>query len=391
MAREITDLHGNKFKVGDYKLCLNIPITGKGNLVFTRDLISGEPFNLSVSKKKYKGYFYNLSLNLYVRFDLEYMGYDESSDIRKSHLYVRKGNKRVRFPRPMGTTAMALEYQKNPNDELLIKIHNYIINQWLMGNGVLCGITYDINTFSYRMGIDINYIRVFMRDRLLSSRIWDKEKAEDLLQALMGEQLAWALEDRMEIAHQVNILRESQGGKYVPFISAELGKALKLKLESSTSLQSIVRNLTGGSTTNIFAQFNQQNNVTQQNAITVEEARQIVLESQRVLDKPEEAKLLEDRYDIKSLPEVVATKQEGVDTSKEGLNLNKAELMQITDDYKGAMSSFSKEHHELRREIEMRIDPDEEDPELYQYEDFEEEEKEDGSFASQFLRNSKLP
>ena len=302
-----------------------------------------------------------------------------------------KENKMVRFPRPMGTTAMALEYQKNPNDELLIKIHNYIINQWLMGNGVLCGITYDINTFSYRMGIDINYIRVFMRDRLLSSRIWDKEKAEDLLQALMGEQLAWALEDRMEIAHQVNILRESHGGKYVPFISAELGKALKLKLESSTSLQSIVRNLTGGSTTNIFAQFNQQNNVTQQNAITVEEARQIVLESQRVLDKPEEAKLLEDRYDIKSLPEVVATKQEGVDTSKEGLNLNKAELMQITDDYKGAMSSFSKEHHELRREIEMRIDPDEEDPELYQYEDFEEEEKEDGSFASQFLRNSKLP
>lgn len=304
-----------------------------------------------------------------------------------------KENKIVRFPRPMGTTAMALEYQKNPNDELLIKIHNYIINQWLMGNGVLCGITYDINTFSYRMGIDINYIRVFMRDRLLSSRIWDKDKAEDLLQALMGEQLAWALEDRMEIAHQVNILRESQGGKYVPFISAELGKALKLKLESSTSLQSIVRNLTGGSTTNIFAQFNQQNNVTQQNAITVEEARQIVLESQRVLDKPEEAKLLEDRYDIKSLPEVVATKQEGVDTSKEGLNLNKAELMQITDDYKGAMSSFSKEHHELRREIEMRIDPDEEDPELYQYEDFEEEEeeKEGGSFASQFLRNNKLP
>lgn len=92
MAREITDLHGNKFKVGDYKLCLNIPITGKDNLVFTGDLISGEAFNLSVSKnkKKYKGYFYNLSLNLYIRFDLEYMGYDESSDIRKSHLYVRK-------------------------------------------------------------------------------------------------------------------------------------------------------------------------------------------------------------------------------------------------------------------------------------------------------------
>lgn len=90
MAREITDLYGNKFKVGDYKLCLEIPITGKGNLVFTRDLISGDAFNLSVVRDKYLGYFYNLSLNLYVRYDLEYMGYDESSDIRKSHLYVRK-------------------------------------------------------------------------------------------------------------------------------------------------------------------------------------------------------------------------------------------------------------------------------------------------------------
>lgn len=91
MAREITDLHGNKFKVGDYKLCLEeIPITGKGNLVFTRDLISGEAFNLSVVRSRYLGYFYNLSLNLYIRYDLEYMGYDESSDIRKSHLYVRK-------------------------------------------------------------------------------------------------------------------------------------------------------------------------------------------------------------------------------------------------------------------------------------------------------------
>lgn len=302
---------------------------------------------------------------------------------------LEKRNKIVRFPRPMGVTAMALEYQKNPNDTLLVNIHNYLINQWLMGNGVLCGITYDINTFSYRMGIDINYIRIFMRDRLLSSRIWDKEKSEDLLQALMGEQLAWVLEDRMEIAHQVNVLRESQGGKYMPFISAELGKALKLKLESSTSLQSIVRNITGGSTTNIFAQFNQ-NNVNQpQNTISIDEARQIVLESQKILDKTEEAKLLEERYDISSLPEVVATKQEGVDTRKEGLNLNKAELAQITDDYKGAMELFPNEHHEIRREIEMHIDPDEEDPELYQYEEVPEEE-DNGSFASQFLRSKRL-
>lgn len=296
-------------------------------------------------------------------------------------------DKIVRFPRPLGTTAMILEYQKSGNPEDLIKVQNYLINQWLLGNGVLCGVTYDINSFSNRLGIDTEYVRIFMRDRLLSSKIWDKDKQEELLQALMGEQLAWALEDRMEISHQLQILRDSQGGKYTPFISAEVNKTLKLKLESSTSLQSIIRNLTGGNTTNIFNQFNQQNNLgAPVDTISIEEARTIVLESQKVLSKPEEAKLLEEKYDINSLPEVVATKQEGVDTSKEGLNLNKKELNQITDNYKAAMEVSSKEHHELRREIEMRIDPDEEDPEMDRYLDEEVIEAEEvPSIASSFL------
>lgn len=300
---------------------------------------------------------------------------------------MAKEDKITRFPRPMGTTAMALEYQKTHEEEALIKVQNYLINQWLMGNGVLCGVTYDINSFSNRLGIDIEYVRVFMRDRLLSSRIWDKDKQEELLNALLGEQLAWALEDRMEISHQLQILRDSQGGKYTPFISAEVNKTLKLKLESSTSLQSIIRNLTGGNTTNIFNQFNQQNNLgAPVDTISIEEARTIVLESQKVLSKTEEAKLLEEKYDINSLPEVVATKQEGVDTSKEGLNLNKKELNQITDNYKAAMEVSSKEHHELRREIEMRIDPDEEDPEMDRYLDENIVEAEEvPSIASSFL------
>ena len=262
-----------------------------------------------------------------------------------------------RFPRPMGTTAMAAEYQKSQNLEDLQKVYNYIINHWLMGNGMLCGIMYDINTFSTKTGIDINYIRVFMRDRLLQSKLWDKERQEEMLQALLGEQVAWALEDRMEISHQVNILRESQGGHYTPFISAELNKALKMKLDSSTSLQSIIRTFMGGGTTNIFNQFGDtQNNQLNQN------------------------------QDLSSLPEVVATKQEGIDTTKEGLTLNTAEMRQITDDYKGAMELSSREHHELRREIEANIDPEDPDPEMDIYLDEEQyEEKEPTSIAEQFL------
>lgn len=288
----------------------------------------------------------------------------------------------------MGTTAMAAEYQKSQNLEDLQKVYNYIINHWLMGNGMLCGIMYDINTFSTKTGIDINYIRVFMRDRLLQSKLWDKERQEEMLQALLGEQVAWALEDRMEISHQVNILRESQGGHYTPFISAELNKALKMKLDSSTSLQSIIRIFMGGGTTNIFNQFGdtQNNQLNQNQGISIEEARKIILESQRVMDKPQEAKLLANHYDLSSLPEVVATKQEGIDTTKEGLTLNTAEMRQITDDYKGAMELSSREHHELRREIEANIDPKDPDPEMDIYLDEEQyEEKEPTSIAEQFL------
>lgn len=292
-----------------------------------------------------------------------------------------------RFPRPLGLTAMMKEYNATQDPSLLSKAQDYLINQWLMGNGVICGVMYDINLLSQKLGLDINYIRMYMRDRLLNSKIWDKDRQEEMVTGLLGEQLAWAMEDRMEVSHQVQVLREAQGGKYTPFISAELNKALKLKLDSSNSLQTIVRNLIGGSTTNIFQQFNQQNiQAADSQFISIDEARELIQEQQQVLPKSEEAKLLEAKYDIHSLPEVVATKQEGIDTTKEGLSLNKTELNIITDDYKGAMASSSREHHEMRREIEQNIDLDEPDPELDIYYTEYEEEDEDNNISEQFLR-----
>lgn len=292
-----------------------------------------------------------------------------------------------RFPRPLGLTAMMKEYNATKDPSLLSKAQDYLINQWLMGNGVICGVMYDINLLSQKLGLDINYIRMYMRDRLLNSKIWDKDRQEEMVTGLLGEQLAWAMEDRMEVSHQVQVLREAQGGKYTPFISAELNKALKLKLDSSNSLQTIVRNLIGGSTTNIFQQFNQQNiQAADSQFISIDEARELIQEQQQVLPKSEEAKLLEAKYDIHSLPEVVAIKQEGIDTTKEGLSLNKTELNMITDDYKGAMASSSREHHEMRREIEQNIDPDEPDPELDIYYTEYEEEDEDNNISEQFLR-----
>ena len=296
-----------------------------------------------------------------------------------------------RFPRPLVTTSLAIEYSLTPSDENRFRLYNHVIHQWLLSNGKFGGKYMDVNTLSKITGIPTDYIQCFMRDQVMNSKIWDKDKQEELINGLLGQTLAWALEDRLAIKSQVDLLRQSQNGHYTPFVSAELNKAMKMMLDSSTGLQSVIRTFMGGGTTNIFNMFNQQNNVDnhQENGISLEEAKQLILESNVVLnDKSKEARFLETKYDLMALPEVVATKQEGIDNEDYGgsFNVNQTELKEITDDYKASIEASSKDRHEMRREIEQNIDPDEEDPESYiELNDDQYKEPDNQSFASQFL------
>lgn len=279
---------------------------------------------------------------------------------------------------------MMVEYHQQKDPEILKRVKDYLINQWLLNNGNICGVNYGINDLAQFIGVDPEYIRLNMRDRILNSRIWDKEQQEKLLYGLYGEQLMWAMEDRMEIASQVAILRQAQGNKYVPYLTAELNKALKLRLDSSGSLQNLIKNLTGSGTTNIFNQINS-NNTIQQEFITLDKAREIIAEESRPLNNSEEAKLLETKYDIKSLPEVVAYEQ-GL-KSTDGSKLNNTELNEITDNYKNTTKAFPEFHHEMRREIEERIDPDSPDPEMDRYIPEIDEDPNPKSISETFLNN----
>ena len=290
-----------------------------------------------------------------------------------------------RFPRPMGTTALAIQYQQNKSKETQEALYNYIIHNWILSNGKFGSVPMDINTLARTLGITIEYIQLYMRDHILTSKIWQPEIQQDLINGLLGQQLAWALEDRMEVMQQVDILKASQNGHYTPFISAELNKALKLRLETSASLQQVIRTFTGGSTTNIF-NLNQQNNVQQNNYISREEAMELITENAGYLeDKSDQAKYLEQAYDLKQLPTVVAN--DGMENDGSTFNVNRQELNEITDDYKGAIEMSSKERHAMRREIEMRIDPDEEDPEFdsYEEEDIDIPDPEPVSIAESYL------
>lgn len=274
-------------------------------------------------------------------------------------------NDKIRLPRPMGVTQLMFEYKQTQDPAIIEKIISYCIQQWIIANGRLCGKSYSILELGKFLRCDPDRIRIHMRDQMLSSKLWDKENQEAILDSLMGQQISWLLEDRMEIADQVKVLRESQGDHYTPFVTSELNKALGLKMSSTTNLQSLLKGLSGSGSVNIFNQVNQQNNMV---GLTMEEAVDIIgQENSKVLNKSKELHYIESTYHVEELPEVVATQQQNVDTEKEGLNISKAELTLIADNYKGALETFDQEHHEIRREIELNIDRDSEDPELSIY------------------------
>lgn len=250
--------------------------------------------------------------------------------------------------------------------DLFKKVQSAMINQWLLGNGNIFGRNYNIQELSAFLECEISDVQVYMRDRLMQTRLWDKEKQEQIVESLLGQQLSWVLEDRMDIQAQVDLLKTSQGGRYTPFITAEVNKALKLKLESSTSLQSLVRGITGGSgNINIFNPVqNNQTNIQNNAGVNQEEALNLIVGAIKELPKGHDpVKYLEENYDLGSLPEVVAGKQD-YDSSKEGLKILKKENNTITDDYKSHLKEFDEDYHEIRREIEEQIDMDEDDPEF---------------------------
>lgn len=278
---------------------------------------------------------------------------------------IMKKTKEFRLPRPLGMTQAMAAYRKDPTPEFLDKIHSLFIQYWITNSGMLCGRIMSAVELADFLKTDPERIRMQMRDSLLSTKLWDRDKQEELINSMIGQQITWALEDRMAIEGQAKILQRSQGQKYVPFVTAEVNKVLGLKMQSTANLQGILRSLQGGGSINIF---NQNSNTQENVGITLDKAIEVIIEENKKLDKPvTNAKFIEEHYDTSEFPVVVATQQQGVDTSKEMISISQEDMDQISGDYKGILGSFEDEHHEIRREIELNIDRDAEDPESLIY------------------------
>lgn len=270
-----------------------------------------------------------------------------------------------RFPRGMGVTQLALQANAG-DDEALKNLTKFIIHTWIVNNGKLWAKVYSVNELADFLKCEPAIIQMQMKQTFLDNGLFDRSKMNEIADSLMGACISWALEDRMEVSQQVQILRDSQGGRYAPFITSEVNKALGLKQQSTTSLQSLVRAVTGGGTVNIFAQQNNQfnNGAQEEQTLTRDEAMEMI--QRELADKGgiKEIEYVENQYDFKELPVVVATKQEGNRGEKEGLTLKNGELDSVTGDYHGALKVFDEDHHQIRREIEEGIAYEEVDPEI---------------------------
>lgn len=270
-----------------------------------------------------------------------------------------------RFPRGLGITQLALQANAG-DDEALKNLTKFVIHTWIVNNGKLWSRVYSVNELADFLKCEPSIIQMQMKQAFLDNGLFDRNKMDEIADSLMGACIGWALEDRMEISQQLQILRDSQGGRYAPFITAEVNKAIGLKQQSTTSLQSLVRAVSGGGTVNIFNQQNNQfNNAAESEPVVTRDMAMEMIQKE-LADKGgiKELEYVENQYDFKELPVVVATKQEGNRGDKESLTLKKAELDSVTGDYHGALKAFEEDHHQIRREIEEGIDYEEIDPEL---------------------------
>jgi hypothetical protein len=131
---------------------------------------------------------------------------------------------------------------------------------------------------------------------------------------LLASTINTSLATRALVDQQLHILLASQGGEYKAYISGEVNKALKLRLDSDKNIQELTKMLTPApgiqiNNTNEASVNNNVQHITSHQAVAMLDERL----GESILESPEKIKALTDGYNKKSLPDVTAW---GEDTKK---------------------------------------------------------------------------
>lgn len=259
-----------------------------------------------------------------------------------------------RIPRQLGITLIA---QNNKDNIDIIKKH--ITISYIHNNYMYLDIPMNIETFSRYTNIDMTFINNIIieegKRQFLNMGIEDQN---ELHGATLKMALANALSDRGTALQQQNILLGAQQNRYIPFVSSEVTKAIKLSMESNTNILNVLSKMMGPGTSaitinnNLSQEQNQGLNVVQ--ALDLIKAQADSTHSTPLLEDPNHQESLYMEYAIDDMPEVNATLQVGYDDSKEGLNIGKITDL-ISDE---VLDGDSSEGHIDRRAKALDIDLD---------------------------------
>lgn len=265
-----------------------------------------------------------------------------------------------RIPRPTGLTEIANQQHKQEeyNNQ---PIYKHILDHYINTGFTYCGQPMNIEQLSHytRIPTDLILEAITTKGQDIYHQA-DPHDQGDMLRALIGTALSASLADRSRAVQQLNILTAAQGNSYKAFVSGEVNKALKLTMESTQGILALAKSLGGNQglslTINNTQQQEQGLQATQQNYLTTNEAVQLLHTNNNkasLLDMPEKKKELYAMHNIDDMPIVKANEQQGLDTSKEGLNFNK--LVELSD---SKVDQGPANHHEDRRAQEYEIDPE---------------------------------
>jgi hypothetical protein len=261
-----------------------------------------------------------------------------------------------RIPRPIGATELGKLYNNTKDNDYYIKLHENIIHHYIRNNFSYCGEYMNIERFSFISGISDRDIKkgLVSYGEVLKG-ISDDVTNSGIMRASFEMAFMGILEDRSIAQQQYSILAKEQNGQYVPFLSAEVGKAIKLMMDGTGNIVNFMKSMGTGSTA-----FVPENGPTASGpqGVTVDEVV-MLMKAQNVTpllqDATHQEKLFLE-HNLSDAPNVDARTQTGIDTSREGLNMNRIADLQTLKEPEMEILEDKVTKHSNRRAKQLGLD-----------------------------------
>jgi len=187
-----------------------------------------------------------------------------------------------RTPRPQGSTFLSLKYQQSQAIEDKQSIFKHLVSLYTLDGFRWNKKPTSIPELAQILKIPTQDIMAHISDLGTNmGNLATTQNIESTLKSIITLATSWAIQDRGLIAHQLDQLLVSQDGKYKPFITSEVNKALKLILESNKNLMDTYKTFftSTQNTTNILNYIGKPD-IQDQDYLTPDQALEIIQQKQ---------------------------------------------------------------------------------------------------------------